>query len=237
LEPLKTLIKSKQKIEKIIGYAFKNDKLFNQIFIHKSYYNENPSLTILHNERLEFLGDAVLGLIMADLLFELLPEVDEGVLSLHLSNLVNAKFCLYYIKKLKLQSYLILGKGESKSTNKGRETILADAFEALIAGIYLDSNLETVRFFFYEHFKLDVENYLKSPTVNYKADLQDYSQKKYQIHPIYHVVEEIGPAHERTFVIEVIVNKQVIGKGKGDSKKQAEQMAAKNAILKLKAKK
>lgn len=236
MQPLKTLISAKKKIEEKIGYTFKSEKLFSQIFIHKSYHNENPELEILHNERLEFLGDSVLGLIMAELLFELLPEVDEGILSAHLANLVNAKFCLSYFQKLGVQDYLILGRGESKSTNKGRNTILADAFEALIAGIYLDSNLEVVKIFFHENFKKDVINYIKSPTRNYKADFQDFSQKHYQKLPKYKLTSETGPAHERTFFMEVYIDDKKFGKGSGSSKKEAEQIAAKDALKKLKDK-
>jgi len=233
LQPLKTLIRAKKKIEEKVGYSFKNEKIFSQIFIHKSYYNENPELEVFHNERLEFLGDAVLGLIVAKLLFELLPDVDEGVLSFHLANLVNAKFCLSYIQKLELEEYIVLGKGGSKSTNKGRNTILADAFEALIAGIYLDSNLDDANKFFYDNFKEDVIRYIKDPTRNFKADLQDYSQKYHQTLPQYKLVSETGPAHERTFFMEVYIGSKQFGKGSGDSKKESEQMAAKDALKKL----
>jgi len=236
LQPLKNLLNKKSEIEAKINYSFKNEKIFSQIFIHKSFYNENLHLSVMHNERLEFLGDAVLGLIVSDLLFELLPDVDEGVLSLHLSNLVNAKFCLTYFQKLKLQEYLILGRGELKIPSRGMQTILADAFEALIAGVYLDSNLSIVKNFFYENFKQDVINYIESPQRNYKAELQDYSQKKYQTHPIYKVVDERGPAHEKIFTVEVYLDARASGLGKGCPKKQAEQMAAKNALGKLKEK-
>jgi len=234
LQPLKTLISTKKTIEEKIGYSFKNEKLFIQIFTHKSYYNENPELKTFHNERLEFLGDAILGLIVSELLFKLLPDVDEGVLSSHLANLVNAKFCLSYIQKLELQEYLILGKGEAKSINKGRNTILADAFEALIAGIYLDSNLDKAKKFFSENFKEDVIRYIKNPIINYKAELQDYSQKYHQTLPQYKVVSETGPAHERTFFMEVYIKGKLFGKGSGDSKKESEQMAAKDALKKIK---
>lgn len=231
---LESLQKNKKEIEAKIGYEFKSFDLFNLVFIHRSFYNENKSIVSAHNERIEFLGDSVLGLVVAGLLYELLPESPEGELSFLLSNLVNATSCAEYMKKLDLHQYILLGKGEKNNTTRGRKTIIADAFEALIGAIYLDGGLQSTKKFFENHFKESIFEKIEKPSLNFKALLQDYSQKNYQIQPQYNLVEDKGPAHDKIFTVEVIVNNQTIATAEGPTKKIAQQKAAEQALIKLK---
>lgn len=231
---LETLQKNKKEIEAKIGYSFNNPDLFTLIFIHRSYFNENKSLVNSHNERIEFLGDTVLGLIVADLLYELLPDSPEGELSFLLSNLVNATSCAEYMKTLGLHQFILLGKGEKNNTKaRGRKTIVADAFEALIGAIYLDGGLKSASEFFKKNFQASLLAKIEKPSLNFKALLQDYSQKKYQAPPQYIVTEETGPPHDRIFTVEVIVNNQKMAEAKGPTKKIAQQSAAEKALIKL----
>lgn len=234
MDPIKNLKAHRKQIEKKIGYFFKSEALFLLIFVHRSFYNEKKHLIKDHNERLEFLGDKVLGLIVSNLLYEMLPSSPEGVLSSLHSNLVNATYCSKYMLDLNLDPHLLLGKGQSQNKGRGRMTILADAFEALIGAIYLDGGFNKANLFFQTHFKQVVLQTIEEPSLNYKALLQDYCQKKHQKVPEYQTIEEKGPSHARIFVVEVKINDHTMGKGKGSTKKLAQQVAAKTALKKLK---
>lgn len=234
MDLIKNLKAHRKEIEKKIGYLFKKEDLFFLIFIHRSFYNEKRHLVKEHNERLEFLGDKVLGLIVSNLLYETLPLAPEGTLSSLHSNLVNATCCSEYMLALNIDSYLLLGKGQSQSKDRGMMTILADAFEALIGAIYLDGGFKQADRFFRAHFKQVALQAIEAPSLNYKALLQDYCQKRYQNVPSYQTLEEKGPSHARIFVVQVEVNNSKMGKGKGATKKLAQQMAAKAALKKLK---
>ncbi|HRD55546.1 MAG TPA: ribonuclease III, partial [Parachlamydiaceae bacterium] len=217
------------KIESKINYTFKDRKLLLLAFIHRSFANENRDVKE-HNERLEFLGDSVLGLIASEYLYENLPDHPEGELSYLKSRLVEAASCVSYVQKLDVESYLALGKGEKFNAGRGRDSILADLFEALIGAIYLDSGFESAKTFFTSFFKKEIEHILKTPVSNWKALLQDHCQKKYQKVPLYNVLKEEGPEHSKTFNISVIIEGQEIGRGSGSSKKEAQQAAAKSAM-------
>lgn len=217
-------------IEKKICYSFKDSSLLELSFIHRSFINENRGLVREHNERLEFLGDAVLGVIISDFLYLELPDYPEGELSYLRSRLVEASICSFYIEKMGLKSYILMGKGEMMNEGKGRATILADLFEALIGAIYLDGGIEEARLFFFSHFRENVLMIIKSPNRNWKAELQDYCQKKYQKPPRYEVIKEDGPDHEKTFTVMVKLDDQLLGRGLGSSKKEAEQNSAQQAI-------
>lgn len=221
-------------IEERIGYTFKDKVLLQLAFTHSSILNENKSLSE-HNERLEFLGDSILGLIIADYLYLKLKSAKEGKLSHLKASLVDAKACCKYMRKLKLEQYILLGKGESGGTKKGRETIDADAFEALIGAIYLDSDFLTTKGFFLKNFEKDMEEMVQAPSSNYKAELQDYFQKREQKVPVYRIVEERGPAHKKDFLVAVFIDDSELGRGIGSSKKEAEQMAALEALGKIRA--
>ena len=164
-------------IEKQLGYSFKNPSLLILAFVHRSYVNENRSVTE-HNERLEFLGDSILGMLIADFLFRHLPSTPEGELSYLRSRLVEAASCVNYMQSLGISSFVLLGKGERMNDGKGRESILADLFEAIIGAIYLDGGIEAAKNFLFENFTSQFDAIIKTPLRNWKAILQDHCQKK-----------------------------------------------------------
>lgn len=220
-------------VESRIGYAFQNKKLLKQAFIHRSYFNENRGEVEEHNERLEFLGDSILGLMISDYLYHHLPTQAEGELSHLRAHLVEAGSCARYLQKLEVAEFVQLGRGERMNEGRGRETILADLFEALIGAIYLDGGMEAVKKFFWGHFQAEIQLILAHPARNWKAELQDYSQKKFQRPPVYKVLREEGPDHSKMFVIAAYLDEQMMGQGTGSSKKEGEQAAARDAIEKL----
>ncbi|MGK5593926.1 MAG: ribonuclease III [Parachlamydiaceae bacterium] len=226
------LLKKASKIEEKLGYTFKDRDLLSLAFIHRSYINENKHVT-QHNERLEFLGDSVLGLIIADYLYCQLPTTSEGDLSYLRSRLVEAASCVLYVTKLNVDGFLLLGKGERMNDGRGRESILADLFEAIIGAIYLDGGLAAARHFIFNNFSSEIDSILKTPLRNWKAILQDYCQKKYQQPPEYKILDETGPDHSKIFLVAVALNQEPLGQGEGSSKKEAQQAAAQDALQKL----
>jgi len=220
-------------IEAQINYTFKEKSLIELAFIHRSFTNENRDVVEGHNERLEFLGDAILGLIVSDFLYNHFPNRPEGELSYLRSCLVEAPACTLYLQKIDLEKFLMVGKGEAMNEGKGRGTILADLFEAIIGALYLDGGVEAARSFFFDHFRENIFSIVEKPHRNWKAELQDYCQKKYQTPPDYEVLKEEGPDHLKTFFIKVHLDNRELGLGKGSSKKEAEQDAAENAIENL----
>ncbi|MFZ0565979.1 MAG: ribonuclease III [Chlamydiales bacterium] len=220
-------------VEEKIGVLFRDKALLMLAFVHRSFWNENQHLVSGHNERLEFLGDSVLGLIVAEYLYLKHPTLDEGSLSSLRSQMVDASACSIYVQQLELEEYLLLGKGEQMKRDKGRESILADLFEALIGSLYLDQGLSAAKVFFFSHFTGNIRQMILKPARNWKAELQDYSQKTYQQTPIYEVIEESGPPHRKTFWVAVWINERKLGEGKGFSKKEAQTNAAKQAMEEL----
>jgi ribonuclease III len=233
MSSLESWIDNGREIEVRLGYSFKNRELLALAFVHCSFFNENRECTRQHNERLEFLGDSVLGIIISEYLYERFPHHPEGDLSHLRAQLVESTACAAFVEKLAIAPYLLLGKGERRGDGRGRETILGDLFEALIGAIYLDGGLDVVKLFFFNHFQEDVERILKSPLRNWKAELQDYSQKRYQKPPRYQVVKETGPDHSKCFHVVAIVGEHSLGEGVGCSKKEAEQAAAEVTLQKL----
>lgn len=230
---LEELRKQIPAIEDRLGVVFENKDLLILAFIHRSFVNEHRELLGQHNERLEFLGDSVLGLAMADYLYRRLPASPEGQLSQLRSRLVDAASCAKHLQKLGVEEHILLGKGERLSVGKTKGSILADVFEALIGSIYLDGGFNTVRSFLLAHFESEIEETIGSPSRNYKAELQDYSQKRFQKPPFYRVVEEGGPDHAKIFHVVVSLAERDFGKGVGASKKEAEQMAAQEALHRI----
>ncbi len=226
------LLQNASIIEKKIGYQFKERSYLVLAFVHRSFINENKTMT-QHNERLEFLGDAVLGMLISDFLYQHLPNNPEGQLSYLRSRLVEATSCVNYLQQLDVASYILLGKGERMNDGRGRDSILADLFEAIIGAIYLDGGIEAVKHFLFKNFLPRFEEILKTPLRNWKALLQDYCQKKFQQTPIYQVLSETGPDHSKIFEIIVIVNKEEFGRGRGASKKEAQQAAAADSITRF----
>lgn len=219
-------------VEQRIGYSFKDRSLLALAFIHRSFVNENKEVS-LHNERLEFLGDSLLGMIMAEYLYTHLPENPEGELSYLRSRLVEAPSCVSYIQKLNVEEFILLGKGERMSTGRGRDTILADLFEAILGAVYLDGGLEAAKHFIFKNCTDEIEAILKTPLRNWKALLQDYCQKKFQKPPHYLVTNEEGPDHSKIFKVIVLVDEIELGTGQGASKKLAQQDAAADALSRL----
>lgn len=228
------IIRYINKIEHKIGYTFVNKEVLALAFVHRSFLNENRSLVKEHNERLEFLGDSILGFLIAEYLYKKFPEKPEGELSALRSRLVEAKSCVYYVNKLELEEHLVLGKGEKMNCHgRGRDSILADLFEAIIAAIYLDGGMEKVRLFLFSKLQNFLDDILDNPIKNWKAELQDFTQKNYQDIPSYIVIDSQGPDHCRIFHIAVNIAGKETGRGVGASKKEAEQNAAKAALQEL----
>jgi len=223
------LVRSAPEIELRLDYTFTEKNLLALAFTHRSFVNENKTVTE-HNERLEFLGDSILNLLISDYLFRYLPGTPEGDLSYLRSRLVEATSCMLYVQKLELSSYLLMGKGERMNDGRGRESILSDLFEALIGAIYLDGGMESAKRFLFKNFSPEIDKILLTPVKNYKAELQDLSQKNYKQAPVYSVLTESGPDHSKHFVISVAVNGKEMGQGVGNSKKEAQQLAAKEAL-------
>lgn len=196
---------------------------------HKSYSHEQG--VDEHNERLEFLGDAVLGLVIGEYLFELLPDAPEGDLALLRASTVNAAALAKAARQLYLGQLLKLGKGEEMSGGRDRESLLANAFEAVIGAIYLSAGLEEARRFILKQLAPEIDRIIKGEIIlDPKSTLQEILQKHAPEVPQYHVIRETGPDHAREFYVEVRWQDQVLGYGQGRSKKAAEQEAARQAL-------
>jgi ribonuclease-3 len=232
MNAVENLIKLAPEIEFKLGYTFKDRSLLALAFVHRSFVNENRE-TNHHNERLEFLGDSVLGLVIAEYLYRYLPSTPEGELSALRSRLVEASSCIGYVQKLDVEKYILLGKGEKLNNGRGRDSILADLLEAIIGAIYIDGGLEAAKTFLFKNFSREIDGILKMPFQNWKAMLQDFCQKTYQQTPVYSVLSETGPDHSKTFSISVIINNEEVGTGVGPSKKEAQQEAARDALTKI----
>lgn len=214
-------------LEKNIGYEFKDAKLLELALTHSSYANEKTHRS--NNERLEFLGDSILGFVSAEYLFSTLPGHPEGELTKIRANAVCEKALAKYAKEINLGEYILLGKGESNTGGRERPSILSDAFEAVIAAIYLDGGFNKAKKFvlrFISHTETDVE-----AVTDYKTLLQEVIQKNPDEHLRYELAAESGPAHDKTFTVEVYLNSNCIGTGSGHSKKKAEQEAARQALM------
>ncbi len=220
-------------IEERIGYAFRDRNLLIQAFVHRSFLNEHKDLVKEHNERLEFLGDSILGLIVAEFLFLHLPGHPEGELSRLRSQLVETSMCCYFAGKLDLAPFLLLGRGERMNDGRGRTAILADLLEALIAAIYVDGGFDAAKTFFLTQFKPEIEAAFQEPGKNWKARLQDWAQKNHHTTPTYQVLSETGPDHSKVFRVAAVMDEKILGEGEGMSKKMAEQAAAEAAMRAL----
>ncbi len=233
MSSLEDLKKNILQVEERLGYIFAVKSHLVLALTHRSFVNEYKQEPLDHNERLEFLGDSVLGIVLADYLYHRLPTHPEGLLSQLRSRLVDANSCALYLQKLDLAPFILLGRGEKITDGRAKLSIQADVFEAIIGAIYLDGGLSSVKSFFLCHFEEEISQAIGTPPRNYKADLQDYSQRKYQKTPIYKVVQESGPDHAKIFHVIVYVDDREAGLGMGASKKEAEQRAAFEAIAKI----
>ncbi len=218
-----------QELEKKIGYTFQNRALLKQAVTHSSFANEQKINRQKHYERLEFLGDAVLELVSSDFLFQTHPEMPEGQLTKLRASMVCEPALAYCAKDLTLDSYIQLGKGEEATGGRYRDSIISDVMEAVIGAIYLDGGMEPARTYIHRFVLSDLEN--KQLFLDSKTNLQEYIQQNLKKEFHYRLVDESGPEHDKVFVVEVVMEEKVLGRGKGRTKKAAEQQAAYEALL------
>ncbi len=219
-------------LEKNIGIVFKNKDLLQQALVHRSYINEHPDFNIGHNERLEFLGDAVLEIIVTEYLYINFPDKPEGDLTNWRASLVNSKMLYKIADKLNFENFLLLSKGESKDKNsKARQYILADSVEAVIGAIYLDQGFETAKDFILKNVVVDLKDILKNKTyVDAKSRFQEMSQEIVGITPSYKVIKEEGPDHAKKFTVGLYLNDELVAVSEGSSKQEAQTKAAEEGL-------
>ena len=215
-------------LQEKIGYKFKNEKLLLEALSHSSYANENKNLK--SNERLEFLGDSVLSIIVSDHIFKHFSHIPEGNLTKLRASLVCESALFDFAKKINLGDYILLGKGEEQTGGRERPSIVSDAFEAVIAAVYLDGGMETAREYVLSFIPEDITPKGSDAFHDYKTILQEVIQRNPEERVTYHLKSESGPDHDKHFTVQVMLNNNVIGEGTGRSKKTAEQAAAKEAL-------
>lgn len=217
--------------EKKINYSFKNKALLREALTHSSYANEHKKQHFKYNERLEFLGDAVLSISVSDYIFKNCPELPEGDLTKLRASLVCEKSLFIFAKQINLGDYIFLSNGERRGGGAERPSIVSDAFEAVIAAIYLDGGMEEAKKFVLSFVVPEIKNHTAGKAFkDYKTKLQEIIQRNPGEKLNYVLVDESGPDHNKHFVVEVHLNSNVIGKGGGRSKKEAEQQAAREAL-------
>lgn len=220
-----------RELEDKIGITFRNVDFYKEALTHRSYLNENPAWPFPHNERLEYLGDAVLELAASEALFEKFPNSPEGQLTVLRAALVNYQMLSRVALAIELQDFILLSKGERADTSKAREVILANALEAFIGALYLDQGFGVARQFTERFILVHLPEILKTKSYkDAKSELQEIIQEKMRVTPSYRVLEESGPAHRRTFRIGVYFGDEFIAEGSGSSKQEGELEAAKNAL-------
>ncbi|MZH04208.1 MAG: ribonuclease III [Nitrospinae bacterium] len=223
-------MKELSSLQNKINFKFSDLKLLNKALTHKSYANEK-SKSLKHNERLEFLGDSVLDILVSDFLVHKYSDFAEGILSKIRAAVVNESCLAKLARKINLGDYLLLGKGEDLSGGRNKPSILADAFEALAGAVFRDGRLDAASNIFLPLLIEEIENTAESWSFrDFKSDLQEYTQNKLVCIPSYKVVREMGPDHAKEFEVVVMIKNEVQGKGLGKSKKEAEQAAAKIAM-------
>jgi ribonuclease-3 len=229
-------MKNFSKLEEIIGVHFEQKNLLKQAVVHRSYLNENPNFELHHNERLEFLGDAVLEIIVTEFLFNNYPDTPEGDLTNWRASLVNSKMLSEIANEIGLDDYLYLSKGEAKDKNsKARQYILANAVEALIGAIYLDQKIKVAGEFVKRFIISKLDNILSNELyLDPKSKFQERAQDTFKTTPHYKVLEETGPDHDKIFEVGLYLNDKLIAKGKGSSKQEAQVEAARQGIKKQK---
>lgn len=217
--------------QQTLAYNFNDINLLDNALIHRSFVNENPALSYKDNERLEFLGDAVIGLCISDMVIKKFPEYAEGQLSKLRAYIVNEQSLAVLARKLNIGDYILLGKGEESSGGRTKTSILSNAFEAVMASIYCDSGFEKAYKFLENLFDPLIEEGTKSLVYkDYKTALQEICQNRYKETPKYTVIREFGPDHDKVFEIGLNVAGMITATGVGKSKKEAEQRAAQKAL-------
>lgn len=223
-----------REFQEIIGYKFTEEKYLKIALTHSSYAHENKAKNIKYNERLEFLGDSVLGLIVSKYIFENYPELPEGKLTKVRAAVVCERALFECAQNIDLGKYMILGKGEERTGGRTRMSILSDAYEALIAAIYLDSNLDVVREWVLGQLHEAIGEAVKGKiSKDYKTEFQEVAQENGDVKIKYLIAGTTGPDHNKTFLVNVYLNDTLMGEGEGSSKKKAEQNAACDALSKI----
>ena len=219
------------KLQQIMGVSFDDQSLLEQALVHSSYINENPGSAPTSNERLEYLGDAVLDLVVAEKLYQDFPQLTEGQMTKLRSALVRQDTLFRVARDIELGDYLYLGRGEEASGGRNKPANLAGALEAVIAAVFLDRGLETVRDFILRLIGKELQKIIsRGASTDYKSKLQELIQARQQQAPTYHVIEAAGPAHDRVFTVEVKVGDTVLGRGVGKGRRRAEAEAARTAL-------
>lgn len=220
-------------LEKILGIGFVNQAVLLQALTHRSYINENKGQRLSHNERLEFLGDAVLELVVTEFLYNKFPEKAEGELTAFRASLVNTYTLSSASEKLELNDFILLSKGESKDTGRARQYILANTFESIVGAIYLDQGFDKARDFIARNLFGLIDNIVeKRLWQDAKSLFQELAQERVGITPLYKTIKEQGPDHNKLFTIGVYLDDEFVATGEGQSKQEAEQEAAREAINK-----
>lgn len=226
------------KLEGVLGVKFKSQELLKEALTHRSYLNEHPSWPLPNNERLEYLGDAVLELSVTEYLFANYPEFQEGRMTTLRAALVNREMLSVIAKEIELQKFVLMSKGEAKDSKKAKDIILSNAFEALIGAVYLDHGYEVTREVIEKYVLPHLEEILqKGLDRDPKSVLQEIIQDKMKVTPTYDVVRETGPDHQKEFLIGVYFDGNLFAEGQGSSKQEAENSAARNALTKLESEK
>ena len=219
-------------LQQQIAYTFRDPRLLERALTHKSYANENRLSE--HNERMEFLGDAVLNLVVSELLMSALPGSSEGDLSRLRAAVVSESSLASVARTLGLGGYLLLGRGEEQTGGRDKDSLLADSLEALVASVYIDSGIGPAAAFIARTFEEAIRNVLTTGGMaNYKTALKELSQERLKTLPEYRILTESGPDHRKEFTVELTVRGEVYGRGTGKSKKDAEQKAAKEGLERL----
>lgn len=223
-----------EQIAKALGVSFRNPALLREVLVHRSYINENPSCGLIANERLEFLGDAALGLVVAQWLYEKNPEMDEGGLTALRSAIVRQETLAKAAARLSLGDYLLLGRGERLSGGAQRPANLARTYEAVVGAILMDRGIAQVRRFVLKTLATELKEAAGGkPPIDSKSLLQQVAQARWHTIPVYRTVNVQGPDHAKVFTVEVSVSGRVLGTGVGQSKRVAEKVAAERALASL----
>ena len=218
-------------LEKKLNIEFKNKDLLTQAFVHRSFLNENTGFKLSHNERLEFLGDAVLELVVTEYLFLNYEDKTEGMLTSWRASLVNTKMLSKTAKEIGFNDYLLLSQGEIKEEGRARQYILADTFESFIGALFLDQGLDICKKFIITNLVKELPEIIENRLFeDSKSSFQKEAQEKVGITPTYQVINEEGPDHKKSFTVGVILEKELIAEGEGSSKQEAEESAAEKAL-------
>lgn len=219
------------KFEEVSGIIFKDKDLLRRAFTHRSYLNENRGTELTHNERLEFLGDAVLELVVTEYLYQKYPDSNEGDLTAYRASLVNAITLSEAAQKINVNDFLLLSKGEAKDIGKARQYILANTMEAIIGAIYLDQGYDASKYFISKNLFHLIDKIIEEKSwIDAKSKFQEKAQEWMSVTPIYKILKEEGPDHDKQFTVGVFLNSELVAEGTGKSKQEAEQIAARKAL-------